>query len=104
MGMAGTDLAHHRRFVEAAEDHRRIINRQLNEHMTQHAGREAFDWKADPSFWSEVPEFVYEPPRVGAALERHALDLALLATWAIAGLVLAMVSPAFVRRQETGHR
>ncbi|MGH9381314.1 MAG: DUF3526 domain-containing protein [Thermoanaerobaculia bacterium] len=46
MGMAGTDLAQHLHFVDAAEAHRRRINLQLNEHMMRSG--------SDPSTWREL--------------------------------------------------
>jgi ABC-2 type transport system permease protein len=90
MAMAGTDLAHHRHFAQAAESHRRVINRQLNEHFAQNAGRESWDWKADPAFWATVPEFVYQPPALPSLLAARWRELLVLAGWALLGPALAV--------------
>ncbi len=92
MALAGTDLAAHRRFAASAEEHRRVINRQLNGHMTANAGKDGFDWKADPKFWQEVPEFVDAPPRLGEVLAAHRLELVLLSLWTVVALVFAVRS------------
>jgi ABC-2 type transport system permease protein len=92
MGLTGTDLARHRHFAAAAEAHRRVINSRLNEHMARHAGREGFEWRADATFWSEVPEFTYAPPGLGAALAAHRLELLLLLGWTGGALLLALVA------------
>lgn len=101
MGMAGTDLAQQRHFVDAAEAHRRQINLQLNEHMMRHAGQEGFAWMADPSFWAQVPELTYRLPGIGLPLARHARDLLLLVLWGVAGPLLAVVA---VQRAPDGCR
>lgn len=89
MAMAGTDLAHQRHFATAAEGHRRVINRQLNAHMRDFAGKEAFAWRADPAFWAEVPRFSYTPPGFGDALAGRLPELGALLAWAFLGPFLA---------------
>ena len=92
MAMAGTDLLHHRHFARAAEEHRRVINRQLNDHFARFAGKETFAYKADPSLWQEVPKLDYRPPGFAQALKTRALELLTLVFWAAFGPFLACLA------------
>lgn len=89
MAMAGTDLFHHRHFTRAAEDHRRVINKQLNDVFARSAGAASFSWKADPALWKEVPPLDYRPPGFAAAAAPRVPELLILAFWALLGPWLA---------------
>ncbi|MCL4844981.1 MAG: ABC transporter permease [Acidobacteria bacterium] len=88
MALAGTDFDHHRRFTQAAEDHRRLMQRVLNDDIYRNS-RAGVVYLAGPELWARVPPFEYEPPGVGWVLRQQAPALALLAGWVVAG-VLAM--------------
>lgn len=87
MAAAGTDLAHHRHFAQAAEQHRRALQQFLNEDMIAHAKGLDFDYVAPPDFWAKAPRFSYALPRLepphGAAV---------LALWIAIGLLGCIVA------------
>jgi ABC-2 type transport system permease protein len=95
MALAGTDLAHHRAFVGAAEDYRRKMQRVLNNDIAQNA-RPGVAYTAGPELWSKVPEFDYALPGVGWVLAQNWPSVLLLVAWlalAISFAVSARVRP-----------
>ena len=65
MALAGTDFAHHRAFVQAAEEYRRMIQRAMNGDIAEHA-KPGVVYTAGPGLWNTVPDFAYDAPiRVG---------------------------------------
>ena len=90
MGVAGTDVEQHRHFAEAAEIHRRLLVKQLNDDMTVNAGNAGFGYLADESLWSEAPAFEYRSPDLGWVLRRQLVSLALLALWAVLATLAAV--------------
>jgi ABC-2 type transport system permease protein len=97
MGLAGTDFAHHRHFVTAAESFRRDLQRVLNGEMTQNAKGHDFAWKADARFWASVPSFTYEPPGLSWALGHQLGALGVLLVWAILATGAAVWAAARLR-------
>jgi ABC-2 type transport system permease protein len=97
MAFAGTDFAHHRDFAMAAERHRRVINRMLNEDMAEKAGREGFSYLAEPALWRRIPQFAYRGPTAGFALAAQRGAIALLAGWCLAAAALAAWSVSRMR-------
>ncbi|MBA3891525.1 MAG: DUF3526 domain-containing protein, partial [Gemmatimonadaceae bacterium] len=91
MGLAGTDLDHHRQFVAAAEDYRREMQGMLNADIVLHQ-RPGRVYLAGADLWSRVPEFVYVTPSAGWAMRRQALSLVLLAGWAVLAALLALIA------------
>jgi ABC-2 type transport system permease protein len=88
MALAGTDFAHHREFVRAAEDHRRMIQRMMNGDIAENS-RPGVVYTAGPELWRTVPEFRYDPPTTGAVLSFNGLSLVLMAAWLLAALAFA---------------
>lgn len=88
MGLAGTDVEHHRAFATAAEQYRRMLVKRMNDAMAENSRTGDWGWKADPSLWREVPPFTYEGPATTQALASHGTSLWLLGGW----LVLAGLS------------
>lgn len=82
MGLAGTDIAHHLRFAQAAEAYRRDLVKEMNDDLTRHGAGEDFDYQAGGATWAQVPEFGYGLPSARWALANHQLSIALLALWA----------------------
>lgn len=80
MGLAGTDVFHHEHFVRAAEEHRRLIQRILNEDIKVNS-RFGQTYIAGPELWARVPEFDYTPPELALVMEREAGSFGLLAGW-----------------------
>lgn len=88
MALAGTDPYALRHFGDAAETHRRELVAALNGTQARDGAGRAF-YVAPADTWARMPVFDYAPPAVSAILQRHRLDLALLAAWALLPLVLA---------------
>lgn len=92
---AGTDLAHHQRFAQAAEQHRRVLQRFLNDDMTRNAKAQDFDYRAPTDLWAKAPRLRYELPTVEPARP----SLAILATWLILGLFACALSVSRLQRE-----
>jgi hypothetical protein len=67
----------------------------MNDYMAYHAGKQDFDYLAQPAVWQSVGDFRYEAPSLGWALRNQSVSLAILVLWAVA--VLA-VTPLIVER------
>ena len=92
MGMAGTDLMHHREFTVAAERHRRIMQDLMSDDLITHAdplGNQHFEYQAGPDLWAAVPPFQYETPSIGWALRSNWLSIAMLCVGFIVAFFLA---------------
>lgn len=85
MGLAGTDFAHHRSFVTAAEDYRRQLQRVMNGDIADHS-KPGVVYTAGPDLWARVPEFEYEAPGLGWALAQNGKALVMLALWLMVGV------------------
>lgn len=95
--IAGSDLEHHRHFVFAAEQHRRLIQKLMNENVTLY-DKEGSNYRADPELWGIVPPFEYEHPAVTDVLVEYrpamfALLLWIAVTAAFAGIELRRMRP-----------
>ena len=88
-GLAGTDRLHHTEFVNAAEAHRRVIIRQLNEDMMYNANGTAWLYKSDASFWEDVPKFEGGLPSISAITPNYLVHAAILLVWAVATFAFA---------------
>jgi ABC-2 type transport system permease protein len=87
MALAGTDFAHHRSFVTAAETYRREIQRVMNEDITSRSRPGAL-YVAGPDLWSRVPEFEYRTPGISWAIRSQTFSLAALTAWTAIALLL----------------
>ena len=83
MALAGTDFAHHRDFVLAAEDYRRGIQRVMNEDIARNS-RPGVAYTAGPALWAQVSEFQYELPSALWALRQATPSAWLLLAWCVA--------------------
>lgn len=85
MALSGTDFAHHRDFVDAAERYRRDMQRILNGDIVsnQRAGQV---YLASRALWDRVPPFDYLAPSTGWALGRAGSSLAILLAWIVAAV------------------
>jgi ABC-2 type transport system permease protein len=92
MGLAGTDLAHHRHFTVAAENYRRTIIRYMNDDILIHPTKAGEEYLAGPELWQKVPEFQYEAPVALWALRQYTGSIMLLAVWLIAAITAAGVA------------
>jgi ABC-2 type transport system permease protein len=88
MALAGTDFAHHRDFVTAAEAYRRQIQRVMNDDIARNS-RPGVVYAAGPSLWAKVPEFTYRLPDAWWALDRNQISLMTMTVWLMAALWFA---------------
>lgn len=84
MALAGTDVAHTEHFRAAGEEHRRRIQRIMNEAITFQS-RYGEEFRAGPDLWRAVPEFEYQAPRLEWALTQERTSVLVLAAWVILG-------------------
>jgi ABC-2 type transport system permease protein len=91
MSLAGTDLAHHRAFVDAAETHRRMMQRVLNGDLAERA-KPGEVYLAGDELWNRIPDFTYEAPGVGWALAHAVPSLALMGLWLAGAIAFATVA------------
>lgn len=98
MGAATTDIAHHVQFMDQAERQRRKIIRMLDEDMIRHGAGQDFEYQADPSLWSKIPEFKYTPPRYLDVFDRYRWDGAILLGWALLALLAAWRMTVWMER------
>jgi ABC-2 type transport system permease protein len=91
MALAGTDFAHHRDFVNAAERYRRGIQRVMNDDIARNS-RPGVAYTASPALWAEVPEFEYQLPGASWALRKVVPSIGLLAAWCLVALWFALRS------------
>ena len=81
--LAGTDVAAHQHFAEAAERQRRIVVRRMNEDMMLRGAGKGFDYLATSALWASIPDFAYEPRSAASAIQTAAWDLAILTAWSV---------------------
>ncbi len=95
--LTGTDFEHHRRFVFAAEEHRRVIQKLMNQEVTLHDREDRPNHLSGHEVWAKVPEFRYVGPALFEALSRCIAAGIVLALWVTA---TSWVASSFVRRME----
>lgn len=88
-GLAGTDLIHYSHFLKAAEAYRRLIQDRMSLEMTRHPSTDGGQYVADPSLWSEIPEFTYIAPSFSSVWAHYRTSLAALLFW-VAGAVISV--------------
>jgi ABC-2 type transport system permease protein len=91
MALAGTDFAHHRHFVQAAEEYRRAIQRVMNDDIVR-SSRAGAPYVAGPDLWSRVQAFEYRTPGAAWALRTQTFSLAALSAWAALALLALRVA------------
>ena len=118
-GLAGTDLTHQSRFVDAGEDHRRVMVKKVNSYLSKMAAdynrniatndgatTANIDLKkanrvliAPEEVFRMVKPFEYSPPTLGEVLREYRLSIVLLALWLVASLLAARIAVARLRPQ-----
>lgn len=94
MAFSGTDFEHHRHFVEAAEEYRRVIQKIMNDAWTANPERDGERYLAGPDLWREVPEFSYAKPNAAWAMRHYGPGMFLLIAWFGIALAAALLSAA----------
>ncbi|MCZ0954832.1 MAG: DUF3526 domain-containing protein [Rhodospirillaceae bacterium] len=94
-GLAGTDRRHHRAFTEAAEQHRRVIIKQLNDDLTINGATAAFGYTAGEALWREIPPFSQSPPAFRQLAGAYTGAGLILALQLVAAMIFAAGAIAF---------
>jgi len=89
MGLAGTDFAQHRHFIDAAESYRRGIQRTLNGDIATHQ-KPGEVYLAGRELWEQVPEFAYTAPSAADVLGQQRTSLAVLVLWLVGAWALVL--------------
>jgi ABC-2 type transport system permease protein len=89
MGLAGTDFAQHAHFARAAEEYRRMIQREMNLDIADNAAKVSGAYLRGRDLWEKVPDFQYSAPDVAWVVARQRLPFLLLFLWAIAASAIA---------------
>lgn len=97
MTMAGTDFSHHKRFAGAAEEHRRIFIRMLNEDMKVNSRFGQWDYQAGRALWEKIPVFKHELPAAAWALGQARVSLLVLGIWLAAAVAAVFLAARKVR-------
>lgn len=98
-GFAGADLLHQRAFIQAAEQHRREVQRLLNEDLAKNGRQAGFDYNANRSLWEAVPTFLYEPPRLADLGAHYLKDFGVLCLWLVAAVLFGVGSAWWADRR-----
>ena len=69
MGLAGTVFPQHSHFAKAAEEHRRLINRDMNMDLAYN-GKGKPVYMAGQELWEKIPDFSYTAPDLSCVLSR----------------------------------
>jgi len=96
-GLAGTDFAAHRHFAIAAEQYRRVLNKQMNDALTYQSRRDGRAFKADASLWQSTPKFSYAAPSLPSALQQQLWHFGLLLLWLTVVWLAALRTAARLR-------
>jgi ABC-2 type transport system permease protein len=91
MAMAGTDLTHLRDFTDAAEQHRRLLNKTMNLNLAYGSKTGQYYYYQDRDLWAKVPEFDYRPPTTRTALNAQIFPAGLIVLWVVSAS-LALLS------------
>jgi ABC-2 type transport system permease protein len=88
MAFAGADFAQHSHFATAAEEYRRMIQREMNGDLMRNASNNGTYYAGD-DLWRKVPPFTYTAPDASWVLQRQLPALATLAFWTLAAAAAA---------------
>ena len=97
MGLAGTDWAQHKDFARAAEEYRRVLNKQMNEKYTHNSRAGQMNYVADRRLWEQAPPFAYQAPGLAWVLGNHVWGLMLLIVWCAGASAAAIVAASRMR-------
>lgn len=96
MALAGTDFAQHRRFAQASEEYRRLIQKVMNDDIVKHPVKDA-PHVGNAALWARVPDFNYQAPGLGWVVAGQLASLGILALWCVAGVGAALWSARRLR-------
>ena len=96
MGLAGTDLIQHIKFLEDGEAYRRYMVAEMNGYLSKAAASMNATYsssnymRADEKVFSIVPPFEFDPPSLSATLREHRGNFVMLIVWLAAAMGAAL--------------
>lgn len=99
MALAGTDFAQHAHFAKAAEEYRRVLNREMNMDIAHNQKADDFGYTRGNDFWTKMPEFQYTAPDLEWVMSRQKFSAAMLAAWCLVGFAAAALGVSRMRAQ-----
>ncbi len=81
MAIANTDYATHWNFTDVAEKHRVEMQRILNGNFAKNSKLGDWNYKADASLLSEIPDFQFETPAFEEVISANMGNLMILGAW-----------------------
>lgn len=96
-GLAGSDTVHQHAFTQAAEQHRRWVQLELNKAQAATGRGQNFKNKMPANFWRNISTFEYRLPHLLSAMGEYAIYAAILVAWLLSAFALLFVS---IRRVE----
>jgi ABC-2 type transport system permease protein len=87
MALARTDYSSHWDFSDAAENYRLELQKALNTNFAENSTYGDWAYKADKTFWGDIPDFDYNPPSYGQVLERNWSNFMILGIWFLVSFV-----------------
>lgn len=97
-GLAQTDQHAHRRFLEQADEYRYALVQRLNRDIIHNRKDPTTVYLTDVGAITRGQKFVPRAVSLRETLGRHWTDLAVLALWAVAATMLALVASRRLRR------
>ena len=90
-GLAGTDRIHHQAFTGAAEAHRRVIVKQLNDDLMYNAAPGEYDptYAVGEELWAQIEDFSHTPPQFVAVSGHYLFSFIVLFIYAVGGVFFA---------------
>ena len=99
MSFAGTDLDRHRAFVRQAEDHRRKIQRLMNDDFALNAtGKDFSTYLKGKELWGKVMNFNFIAPGTSELLTFQSLNILVLLLWTLLAFILLFISVKHLNR------
>jgi len=91
MALAGTDVSQHVHFTRAAEDYRRLINREMNMDLARIMKGSDYSnaYTRGRDLWEKIPDFDYRSPGLDWVMSHQWFSSALLGAWALLACVAA---------------
>lgn len=84
MGIAGTDLNSHLDFTKKTENHRRVVQKIINNYYEK-------EKVGTVDLWKSVPEFKYTPFSTLNRLENSSFSIAIILFWVLLSVVFSVV-------------
>lgn len=97
MGLSGTDLIQHQKFLDDAESFRETMVKKMNGYLSKAAVslngvNSASNYLvANEDVFAIVPPFRYQPPALTTTLNEHRINFAMLGIWFVVALLLALL-------------